>query len=158
MISYYRQPHFRRILNIPSGSLIVIPCIVLIVSLISINNVLASSDTEVTDSKSGFIQSEPVKWNTYENKDYGIKLQYPDNWVKLEGDLTPGDYITNIVLFKAPFDTKDEEIEKGKDFSKESRGHQLIRFAIYHPPFPLSNSQHDLDLYLEGQLNSYKQV
>jgi hypothetical protein len=35
------------------------------------------------------------------------------------------------------------------------RGHEFIRLAIYHPPVPLSNTQHDLYLYLQEQLVSY---
>ena len=49
----------------------------------------------------------------------------------------------------------DEEIEKGENLEKQLRGHQYIRFAIYHPPMSLQNTQHDLDLYLQEQLVSY---
>ncbi len=43
-------------------------------------------------------------------------------------------------------------IEKGESAEKQLRGHQFIRISIYHPSFPLSNTQHDLDLHLQEQL------
>lgn len=132
-------------------------CIFVISSIILINTVYGSTSDKDHGTDVLPILNQPVKYDTYYNKDYGIKLLYPDNWIKLEGDLTPGDYITNIVLFKAPFDTDDKQIRIGKDYVKELRGHQFIRFAIYISPSPLENTQHDLDLYLQDQLISYKQ-
>lgn len=129
-----------------------------IVGLMSTSIVFASSsENENRESELSDIPSQPTKWDVYENNDYGVIMQYPNNWIKFEGDIAPGDYVTNIVTFKAPFDTSDEEIETGDNSERELRGHQYIRFAIYHPPIPLSKAQHDLDLYLQEQLNSYGQ-
>jgi hypothetical protein len=106
--------------------------------------------------KSNLMSNQTVQWNTYENTNYGIKLKYPNNWVKWEGDIAPGDYVTNIVLFKAPFDTNNNKIKQGSVAKQELKGHQYIRLSVYHPVTSLQNTQHDLDLYLEDQLNAYK--
>lgn len=130
-------------------------CIFIILIVIVTNNVFASTDDEDKSLEPAVVQTLPNAWNNYENLDYGVNLQYPNNWIKFDGDIAPGDFVTNIVTFKAPFDSTDEEIEKGENSEKQLRGHQNIRFAIYHPPVPLINTQHDLDLYLQEQLVSY---
>jgi hypothetical protein len=49
---------------------------------------------------------------TYQNSSYGIRIQYPANWTKDEGDLDPNDDITNIVEFSSPFQSRlDSEPE-----------------------------------------------
>ena len=45
---------------------------------------------------------------TYQNGSYGIKIQYPANWTKDEGDFDPNDDITNIVEFSPPFESSLE--------------------------------------------------
>lgn len=106
--------------------------------------------------QSNILPIQLVQWITYENTNYGVKLKYPNNWIKWEGDITPGDFVTNIVLFKAPFDTNNNEIKQGSVAKKELKGHQYIRLSVAHPTISLQNTQHDLDVYLEDQLNAYK--
>jgi hypothetical protein len=40
---------------------------------------------------------------TYQNSSYGIRIQYPANWTKDEGDFDPYDDIIDIVEFSSPF-------------------------------------------------------
>ena len=49
---------------------------------------------------------------TYQNSSYGIKIQYPANWTKDEGDFDPNDDVTDIVEFSSPSEnTSDSEPE-----------------------------------------------
>jgi hypothetical protein len=49
---------------------------------------------------------------TYQNSSYGIRIQYPANWTKDQGDFDPNDDITDIVEFSSPFvSTSDSEPE-----------------------------------------------
>jgi hypothetical protein len=45
---------------------------------------------------------------TYQNSSYGIRIQYPANWTKDEGDFDPNDDITDIVEFSSPFENRSE--------------------------------------------------
>ena len=44
----------------------------------------------------GFSQE---KISEFENKDYDIKIGYPQSWNVREGDIEPGDFNTQIVIF-----------------------------------------------------------
>lgn len=44
----------------------------------------------------------------YQNSSYGIRIQYPANWTKDEGDFDPNDDITDIVEFSSPFENRSE--------------------------------------------------
>ena len=45
---------------------------------------------------------------TYQNSSYGIRIQYPANWTKDEGDFDHNDDITNIVEFSSPFESRSD--------------------------------------------------
>jgi hypothetical protein len=58
-----------------------------------------------------FYRKEKVSQYTI-NTEYGFQVLYPQDWTYIEGDIEPGDYVTNIVMFE-PLG------EKGKHFSKK---------------------------------------
>ena len=62
----------------------------------------------------------------YENPTYGIEVMYPSTWKVEEKDFRVGDFVTNIVAFRPPFDSKDK--------SNAIEGRQLITFGILHQP------------------------
>ncbi len=35
----------------------------------------------------------------FENKDYDVKIEYPQSWNVREGDIEPGDFNTQIAVF-----------------------------------------------------------
>jgi eukaryotic-like serine/threonine-protein kinase len=45
---------------------------------------------------------------TYQNSSYGIKIQYPANWTKDEGDFDPNDDVTDIVEFSSPSESRSD--------------------------------------------------
>ena len=61
---------------------------------------------------------------------YGIQVNYPSNWKIEQKDFRGGDFVTNIVEFRPPFDSKSN--------LKNPIGRQLISFGIYHFAQPLS--------------------
>ncbi len=59
----------------------------------------------------------------YENPAYGIEVMYQSTW-KIEGkDFRGGDYVTNIVAFRPPFDAKEK--------SNTIEGRQLIHLESF---------------------------
>jgi hypothetical protein len=40
------------------------------------------------------------KFIEFENKDYDIKIEYPQSWNIREGDIEPGDFKTEIAIFE----------------------------------------------------------
>lgn len=125
----------------------------IIIALLYSSNAIATTNDE--DEEEGEAQSEQlvsmqsIEWIKYNNSAYGVSLEYPSIWKPIEGDITPGDFVTNIVTFQAPFD--EEPIIKGE----KNERNQFISLMIYHPPSYLETTQHNLDIYLESQLNSY---
>ena len=43
-----------------------------------------------------FSQEKIIK---LENKDYDVKIEYPQSWNVREGDIEPGDFNTQIAIF-----------------------------------------------------------
>lgn len=80
-----------------------------LLSIANINGIEKDNNIQIPT----ILSNQTIQWNTYENINYGIKLSYPSNWIKWEEDIAPGDYVTNIGPFKAPFDTNNKEIKKG---------------------------------------------
>jgi hypothetical protein len=78
---------------------IVIICVVVTVGFIALTNF-----SNAFSQTGGF--------SLYNNTDYGIQILYPKGWVAIEGDRTPGDYYTDIVIFEPAG-------EQGKHFSKK---------------------------------------
>jgi hypothetical protein len=39
------------------------------------------------------------KITEFENKDYDVKIGYPQSWNNREGDIEPGDFNTQIAIF-----------------------------------------------------------
>ena len=74
----------------------------------------------------------------YENPFYGIEVMYPSTWKVEEKDFRGGDFVTNIVAFRPPFDSKDK--------SNRIEGRQLITFGILHEPqaYTLDYAANDL--------------
>jgi hypothetical protein len=75
--------------------------------------IFLNNQAEVRGS-SDFIQGPQKRegFLLYNNTDYGFQLLYPQNWNVIEGDIKPGDYVTDIVTFE-PFG------EMGKHYSKK---------------------------------------
>lgn len=86
-------------------------------------------------TQTGVVQ--PPSYLTYNNTNYGIEVSYPSDWKIEEKDFQSGDFFTNIVEFRPPFDAKNK---------LTATGHQLIQLGIYHEsqPFSLDFSANDL--------------
>ena len=111
--------------------------------IIFLNNqveVKASSEfTQSPQKREGFL--------LYNNTDYGFQLLYPQNWNVIEGDTTPGDFVTDIVLF-------EPSGEMGKHFTKKTPIGQVgLLIAIDNLP---ANQGYNLEQYGDASYNTGK--
>jgi hypothetical protein len=84
---------------------ILISTFALIIFLYNQVEVKASSDfIQGPQKREGFL--------LYNNTDYGFQLLYPQDWNIIESDTTPGDFVTDIVMF-------EPSGEMGKHFTKK---------------------------------------
>jgi PsbP len=108
--------------------------------------IFLNSQAEVKGS-SDFIQSPQKRegFLLYNNTDYGFQLLYPQNWNVIEGDTTPGDYVTDVVMFE-PFG------EMGKHFTKKTPvGEVGLLIGIDNLP---ENQGYNLQQYADATYNT----
>jgi hypothetical protein len=91
----------------------------ILISLFTLIIFLIDNKVEVNGS-SDFTQTPQRRegFLLYDNTDYGFQLLYPKDWNVIEGDSTPGDYFTDVVMFEPPG-------EMGKHFSKKFSGGEV---------------------------------
>jgi hypothetical protein len=92
---------------------------------------------------------EQEQFLTYQNLDYGIRIQYPTSWEVHEGDIEPGDYATDIVTFVPEGEGDSNTFESADEFGEDLD----YRFYVGIDNYPLDSD--NLDLYLDDIVNVY---
>jgi hypothetical protein len=99
----------------------------------------SSEFTQTPQKREGFL--------LYNNIDYGFQLLYPQGWNVIEGDTTPGDFFTDVVLIEPPG-------EMGKHFTKKFPiGEVGLLIGIDNQP---ENQGFNLDQYADASYNTAK--
>jgi hypothetical protein len=99
----------------------------------------SSEFTQTPQKREGFL--------LYNNTDYGFQLLYPQGWNVIEGDTTPGDFFTDVVLIEPPG-------EMGKHFTKKFPiGEVGLLIGIDNQP---ENQGFNLDQYADASYNTAK--
>jgi eukaryotic-like serine/threonine-protein kinase len=88
------------------------------------------------------------KFIEFENKDYDIKIEYPQSWNIREGDIEPGDFKTEIAIFEPQ---RELGIQRTDDYNC---GDVCITLFIDNTP---RDSNLAIETFVDQTINSLKE-
>jgi serine/threonine-protein kinase len=95
----------------------------------------------------GQIAFSQVKFIEFENKNYDIKIEYPQSWNIREGDIEPGDFKTEIAIF---------EPSLGSDLDSDNDNNcEEVCIALYIDNSPRQGNLF-IETYVDQIINSLK--